>query len=56
MPHVVNFKHRSPVAPKYRSKMNVPLRIGSQEGDAELEERFVKEATKKGFLQLKGHR
>ena len=40
------------VRPSDRSLMNVPFVTGSDEMDA----KFVKEATKAGFLNLKGHR
>jgi phosphoserine aminotransferase len=40
----------------YRSRMNVPARIGSPEGDEELEKKFLNEATKEGLLGLNGHR
>ena len=40
------------VVPKDRSLMNVPFVTG----DAELDAKFVEEATKAGFVNLKGHR
>ena len=40
------------VVPKYRSLMNVPFVTG----DADLDAKFVKEATEAGFVNLKGHR
>jgi phosphoserine aminotransferase len=40
------------VVPKDRSLMNVPFVTG----DADLDAKFVKEATKAGFVNLKGHR
>jgi len=46
----------SPVDPRFRSCMNIPLRVGSEAGEKELEELFLKEVTKKGMLQLRGHR
>ena len=42
----------STVAPAFRSKMNVPFVTGSEE----LDDKFVKEASKRGFKTLKGHR
>lgn len=44
----------SPVDPSARSTMNVPIRIKG--GDDELEKLFIEEATKNGYLELKGHR
>jgi len=43
---------RCPVEKDSRSTMNVVWRLPSEE----LEERFVKEATKNGMVGLKGHR
>jgi len=43
---------KSTVQPRHRSLMNVPFVTGSDDLDG----RFLKEASKKGFLQLKGHR
>ena len=40
------------VQPGVRSRMNVPFRFKSKETDAD----FVKEAEKRGMMQLKGHR
>ena len=45
-----------PVEEKYRSRMNVTLRVGGPSGDKELEEKFVQEASLRGMLSLKGHR
>lgn len=45
--------YASPVAPDARSRMNVPFTIPS---DAELEKKFVAEATAAGLKELKGHR
>ncbi|GFO37055.1 phosphoserine aminotransferase [Plakobranchus ocellatus] len=45
-----------PLDPGNRSRMNVPVRIGSPEGHEDLEKKFLEEAAKAGFLQLKGHR
>ncbi|RUS71691.1 hypothetical protein EGW08_020549 [Elysia chlorotica] len=39
-----------------RSRTNLPFRIGSVEGNDALEKKFLEEATKAGYLQLKGHR
>jgi phosphoserine aminotransferase len=44
--------YRCPVAKDSRSTMNVVWRLPSED----LEERFVKEASKKGLVGLKGHR
>jgi phosphoserine aminotransferase len=44
--------YRSPVDPAVRSRMNVVWRLPSEE----LEDKFVKEATKAGLDGLKGHR
>lgn len=43
---------RAPVVPEDRSLMNVPFVTG----DAELDKKFVAEATAAGFVNLKGHR
>lgn len=43
---------RSPVDPKFRSKMNVVFRLPNEE----LEAKFVAEAKAEGMLGLKGHR
>ena len=40
------------VVPKDRSLMNVPFVTG----DADMDAKFVKEATEAGFVNLKGHR
>uniref|UniRef100_A0A7E4V9P8 Phosphoserine aminotransferase n=1 Tax=Panagrellus redivivus TaxID=6233 RepID=A0A7E4V9P8_PANRE len=42
------------IVPEYRSRMNIPFRVGG--GDADLEAAFIKEATAAGMLCLKGHR
>lgn len=39
----------------YRSRMNVPFRIGAGEGDKEMEALFCTEADKRGLLQLFCH-
>ncbi|OWR49044.1 phosphoserine aminotransferase, partial [Danaus plexippus plexippus] len=44
------------VAKKDRSKMNIPFRIGSLNGDDVLEKEFLKGAEALGLIQLKGHR
>lgn len=36
--------------------MNVPFRIGGPDGDEALEKKFLEEASKRGMIQLKGHR
>ncbi|EDV21334.1 Phosphoserine aminotransferase [Trichoplax sp. H2] len=46
----------APVCKKDRSRMNVPFRIGSENGDDELEKKFLKEAGERKFMHLKGHR
>ena len=43
---------RGTVVKKDRSLMNVPIVTG----DADLDAKFVKEATEAGFVNLKGHR
>lgn len=43
-----------PINENYRSRMNVPFRIGG--GDEDLEATFLKEAERLGMQQLKGHR
>ncbi|XP_005112828.1 phosphoserine aminotransferase [Aplysia californica] len=48
--------YNCPVDESCRSRMNVPIRIGSPEPDEALEKQFLEEATKAGYLQLKGHR
>ncbi|CAI2373448.1 unnamed protein product [Moneuplotes crassus] len=42
----------NPVDPAYRSRINIPFRVKS---DEKLEEKFVEEAKKEGLVQLKGH-
>ncbi|XP_061377578.1 probable phosphoserine aminotransferase [Danaus plexippus] len=44
------------IAKKDRSKMNIPFRIGSLNGDDVLEKEFLKGAEALGLIQLKGHR
>ena len=44
------------VEPHCRSRMNVPFRIGGPDGDEVLEKKFLEEASKRGMIQLKGHR
>ncbi|XP_055352440.1 phosphoserine aminotransferase-like [Paramacrobiotus metropolitanus] len=46
----------NPVDKRYRSRMNVPFRVGGVNGDEELEKRFLQEAGKLHMVQLKGHR
>lgn len=46
----------APVHVNYRSKMNVPFRIGGANGDDTLEKEFLKGAEALGMVQLKGHR
>ena len=45
-----------PVDSECRSRMNVPIRLGSIAGDEDLEKKFLAEATKAGLVSLKGHR
>jgi phosphoserine aminotransferase len=45
-----------PVNPSFRSRMNIPFRIGGASGDDHLEKEFLKKAEANGMLQLKGHR
>lgn len=47
---------RCPVEETCRSRMNIPFRIRSKEGDATLEKEFLEGASKKGMISLKGHR
>lgn len=44
--------YRSPVNPAFRSKMNIPFRLSSED----LEKAFLAEASANGMLGLKGHR
>lgn len=46
----------APVAKNVRSKMNIPFRIGSPEGNDALEKEFLKGAEALSLIQLKGHR
>ncbi|XP_059052808.1 probable phosphoserine aminotransferase [Achroia grisella] len=46
----------APVAKNVRSKMNIPFRIGSTDGNDTLEKEFLKGAEALGLIQLKGHR
>ena len=45
-----------PIDHECRSRMNVPFRVGSPEGDEALEKKFIDEAAAKGLMSLKGHR
>lgn len=45
-----------PIDPKYRSRMNVPFRVGRNGGDEKLEDKFLEEAEGRSMYQLKGHR
>ncbi|XP_065354236.1 probable phosphoserine aminotransferase [Calliphora vicina] len=45
-----------PVDANVRSRMNVPFRIGSPQGDENLEKAFLAKAESEGMIQLKGHR
>ncbi len=44
--------YRNPVEPRDRSRMNVPFTLA----DAKLDEAFLKGASERGMVQLKGHR
>jgi phosphoserine aminotransferase len=48
--------YRCPVDKPFRSRMNIPFRIGAAPGDTELEKRFVAGAEARGMISLKGHR
>lgn len=48
--------YRATVDPHCRSRMNIPFRIGGPDGDEALEKKFLEEASKRGMIQLKGHR
>jgi len=48
--------YHAPVSPGCRSRVNIPMRIGSPEGIDSLEKKFLEEASKRGMIQLKGHR
>lgn len=49
--------YTSTVKPAYRSRMNVPFRIGGNgAGDEALEAAFLKGAVANKMIQLKGHR
>lgn len=45
-----------PVQKNVRSRMNIPFRIGGEEGIDSLEEEFLQQAEVRGMIQLKGHR
>lgn len=45
-----------PVEKNVRSRMNVPFRIGTPQGNDKLEKAFLLQAESKGMIQLKGHR
>jgi phosphoserine aminotransferase len=45
-----------PVKDAVRSRMNIPFRVGGQNGNDDLEKQFLSGAQKLGMLQLKGHR
>ena len=44
------------VDPLYRSRINIPFRIGAKENRDSIEQEFLKQAEFSGLLQLKGHR
>lgn len=45
-----------PVQSRVRSRVNLPFRIGSANGDDKLEKEFLTQAEAAGMIQLKGHR
>jgi len=45
--------YTNPVDPTYRSRMNIPFRVKSEDA---LEAKFLKDADKAGLIELKGHR
>ena len=45
-----------PVSEGCRSRMNIPMRIGSPAGDEDLEKKFIAGAQEQGMMSLKGHR
>ncbi|CAF4959336.1 unnamed protein product [Pieris macdunnoughi] len=46
----------APVVKDFRSKMNIPFRVGYAGGDEALETEFLNSAEALGLIQLKGHR
>ncbi|XP_052740825.1 probable phosphoserine aminotransferase isoform X2 [Bicyclus anynana] len=46
----------APVEKRFRSKMNIPFRVGPPKGDVDLENQFIEDAEKQGLIQLRGHR
>lgn len=51
-----NGYYHNPVEKKFRSRVNIPFRVGGPIGNIELEKKFLQEAEKLGMIQLKGHR
>jgi len=45
-----------PVQRDYRSRVNLPFKIGGSAGNEQLEKLFLDEAKKRGLIELKGHR
>ncbi|XP_020782513.1 phosphoserine aminotransferase [Boleophthalmus pectinirostris] len=45
-----------PVDQPCRSRMNIPFRLRTEEGDEALEKKFLDGAVKRGMISLKGHR
>jgi phosphoserine aminotransferase len=45
-----------PVDKSFRSRMNLPFRIGGLKGDDALEKEFLQKAEQMKMMQLKGHR
>ena len=48
--------HSCPIDPAYRSRMNIPFRIGGYSGVPNLENEFLTGAAERHMIQLKGHR
>lgn len=51
-----NNYYSCPINENYRSRMNVPFRVGGPEGNDALENKFLVESEKLCMHQLKGHR
>lgn len=45
-----------PVDKEFRSRMNIPFRVGAATGDETLEKKFLSGAEQQKMVQLKGHR
>lgn len=48
--------YAAPVEKEYRSRMNIPFRVGSVNGDDKLEKAFLVDAHERRMISLKGHR